>query len=298
MDYRAACGENITKDSLVMRDTWQTTNIPHSASGGSGDSGSNGGSGGTGSGLATCPKKISYSGLLKIVDRALWTQGLRQPLVGKKRHLYKITHGFRKYFKTQAELAGMKTLFVERLMGHDTGLAESYFIPDELLDDYLKAVPNLTIESLPDQVVVEQTQRQTQELTERMQTLTKENEISKQTISRLKTNIFSLLDTSENDQQEIAALKQKLSEMNTLTKEVDSMREQIAVLERNSGEFKKLSNMTNLLREAIDIAKVVDPRLADLLAGPPKSREKSENENESYLKQDLHKQAAKRKDLK
>lgn len=92
MDYRA-CGEKITKESLIIRDTWQTTNISHSK-------------GAYAKGLATCPKKISYSGLLKIVDRAYWTQGLRQPLSdGKKRHPWKLT-----------------PLFVEKLMGHDTGL--------------------------------------------------------------------------------------------------------------------------------------------------------------------------------
>jgi hypothetical protein len=140
MDYRASCGEKIEKESLIMRDAWQTTNIPH---------------GKGAKGLATCPKKISYSGLLKIIDRAYWTQGLRQPLSdGKKRHPWKLTHGFRKWFKTRTELAGMKTLFVEKLMGHDTGLAESYFKPDELLDDYLKAVTSLTIESLSVQVAV------------------------------------------------------------------------------------------------------------------------------------------------
>ena len=65
---------------------------------------------------------------------------------GKKKHDWKTLHGFRKYFKTQTERA-MKSLNVEILMGHDIGLANSYYKPTEreLLEDYLKAVNLLTL---------------------------------------------------------------------------------------------------------------------------------------------------------
>ena len=46
----------------------------------------------------------------------------------------------------------MKTLYVEMLMGHDTGLNENYNrpLPIDLLRDYLKAIPDLTIlETVP-----------------------------------------------------------------------------------------------------------------------------------------------------
>ena len=39
---------------------------------------------------------------------------------------FKQTHGFRKLFKTALENAGMKTLFVEMLLGHDLGLHGNY----------------------------------------------------------------------------------------------------------------------------------------------------------------------------
>ena len=41
----------------------------------------------------------------------------------------------------------MNTLIVEFLMGHDIGLAESYFKPTEqaMLEEYVKAVDQLTI---------------------------------------------------------------------------------------------------------------------------------------------------------
>ena len=59
-----------------------------------------------------------------------------------KRYEFKQIHGFRKYFKTNAERA-MKTLDVEKLMGH----AENYYKPPEyyLIEQYAKAVPHLII---------------------------------------------------------------------------------------------------------------------------------------------------------
>lgn len=202
MDYRASCGEKIDKESWVMRDTWQTTNIPH-------------GNGGNVKGLATCPTKISYSGLLKIIDRAYWTQGLRQPLSdGKKRHPWKLTHGFRKWFKTRTELAGMKTLFVERLMGHDTGLAESYFKPDELLEDYLKAVPSLTIENSLDQATVVEERLQAhieiQQLQERMDKMQKVAESNYKSYDDFVKKAEEKLDVYRKQQEEIDERRQLL----------------------------------------------------------------------------------------
>ena len=59
---------------------------------------------------------------------------------GKKNHEWKTLHGFRKFFKTQGERV-MKSLNVEILIGHDIGLANSYYKPSEheLLEDYIKA---------------------------------------------------------------------------------------------------------------------------------------------------------------
>ncbi len=56
---------------------------------------------------------------------------------GKRRHEFQADHGFRKYFNTICD-KHMKTLFVEFLMGHNTGLKESYnrTPQDELLSGY------------------------------------------------------------------------------------------------------------------------------------------------------------------
>lgn len=58
----------------------------------------------------------------------------------------KAAHGFRKYYKTHAEQV-MRPINVEVTMGHNLGVSKSYWKPTEndVLQDYLKAAPNLMI---------------------------------------------------------------------------------------------------------------------------------------------------------
>lgn len=131
MDFRASFGETITGESWVMRDIWQTTNVSYGAKWG----------------LATYPKKLQSSAIKRLIDRALWEQGIRKPLKeGERRHEFKTVHGFRKFFKTHSEQI-MKSINVEILMGHTIGVSDSYYKPTEkeILDDYLKAIPTLSI---------------------------------------------------------------------------------------------------------------------------------------------------------
>jgi hypothetical protein len=131
VDFREYYGEKITGESWVMRDLWQTTNITYGAN----------------LGLATCPKKLKSSGIKRLLERALWEQGLRQPLAsGARRHDWKAAHGFRKYYKSRAEQT-MRPINVEITMGHNIGISASYYRPTEceVLEDYLKAVDLLTI---------------------------------------------------------------------------------------------------------------------------------------------------------
>ena len=82
------------------------------------------------------------------MERALWAQGIRTELQsGRRRHEFQTDHGFRKWYKTQCEIAGMKPINIEKLMGHSVGISDSYYraTEKELLDYYLKAVPALTI---------------------------------------------------------------------------------------------------------------------------------------------------------
>ena len=74
MDFRASYGEKVNGDSWVMRDLWRTTNIEYGAK----------------LGLAKHPQKLQNSGIKRLIERALWEQGIRQPLSnGEKRHEWK-----------------------------------------------------------------------------------------------------------------------------------------------------------------------------------------------------------------
>ncbi|MGH9977267.1 MAG: hypothetical protein ACRD8Z_15745, partial [Nitrososphaeraceae archaeon] len=131
MDFRSSYGENVTGASWLMRDIWQTTNINYGAK----------------LGLATAPKKLKCGGIKRLLERALWEQGIRQPLPDSvRRHEWKAAHGFRKFYKTHAEQV-MKPINVEITLGHNIGVSASYYKPREsdVLEDYIKAVESLTI---------------------------------------------------------------------------------------------------------------------------------------------------------
>jgi len=63
-------------------------------------------------------------------------------------HDFKQSHGFRKFFKSQSERF-VKSIFVEMMIGHATGLNASYMKPtiEEMAEEYVKAIPTLTIQS-------------------------------------------------------------------------------------------------------------------------------------------------------
>jgi integrase len=130
MKYREKSGEIITKDSWLMRDLWDVSK-PY------------------GKGLVTKPKKLASLGVKRLMERAIWAQGLRKKLEnGKKRHPFQANHSLRKWFKTRCETSGMRSINIETLMGHSIGISDSYYraTEDEILNDYLKATENyLTI---------------------------------------------------------------------------------------------------------------------------------------------------------
>jgi integrase len=129
MIYRKESGETIDSQSWVMRNIWDTKR-------------------GYMKGLVTAPKKLKSSGVKRLMEDALWTQGLRKKLrEGKRRHEFQTDHGLRKWFKTRCELSRMQPINIEELMNHSTGISDSYYTVTEsqLLEDYLKAVPCLTI---------------------------------------------------------------------------------------------------------------------------------------------------------
>ena len=129
ISYRKESGENISPESWVMRNIWNSSK-------------------GRRLGIVKEPKKLQSTGVKRLVETALWTQGLRQKLnPNKRRHEFQADHGFRKMFKTRCELSGMKPINIEKLMGHSVGISDSYYraTENELLEDYLKAVDFLTM---------------------------------------------------------------------------------------------------------------------------------------------------------
>ena len=131
MNYRIKSGEKISGESWLVRNLWDVT----TPSGGS-------------RGLVTIPKKLKDTGVKSLMERALRAQGIRTKLEeGKKRYEFATNHGFRKFWKTRCEIAGMRSLTCEYLLNHSTGITDSYYRPseNELLEDYLKAVDSLTI---------------------------------------------------------------------------------------------------------------------------------------------------------
>jgi len=66
MTYREEAGELIDKNSWLMRDLWDTQNAHRK-------------------GFITTPEKLASSGIKRLIERAIWDQGLRKKLEdGKK----------------------------------------------------------------------------------------------------------------------------------------------------------------------------------------------------------------------
>jgi len=129
MIYRKECGEKLDDESWLMRNIWDVTTPK-------------------GKGLVTIPKQLRADGIKRLMERALWAQGMRKDLPkNKKRHEFQANHSYRKWFKTRCELAGLRSIVVEILLSHSTGISDSYFRPTEteLLQEFLKAADFLTI---------------------------------------------------------------------------------------------------------------------------------------------------------
>ena len=87
MNYRKECGEEIDNDSWLMRNVWDVTTPK-------------------GKGIVTMPKQLKSDGIKRLMERALWAQGVRKNLSkNKKRHEFQANHSYRKWFKTRCELA-------------------------------------------------------------------------------------------------------------------------------------------------------------------------------------------------
>jgi len=123
LDFRSMNGEAIGPDSPLMAQRFKTKR---------------------GNPTTILPLRLSSRGARMLLEGALRSHKIRTDF--RRRHEFKVAHGYRKLFKTRAQVT-MKPILVEMLMGHDVGLEASYYKPSEreIMEDYLKAVPLLTV---------------------------------------------------------------------------------------------------------------------------------------------------------
>lgn len=151
--YRKRAGETIGPDSPIIRDKFEASAAKK----------------------INLPQRCTPQMIRHYFNRLLANYGFRTQK--RKRHEFTI-HGFRKAYKTRAEQA-MKPINVELLMGHSVGISDHYYRPTEkeLLDDYLHAIPLLTVS----------------EVAEVKRQMTEKEKNLEQKISEMETKLTSLL---------------------------------------------------------------------------------------------------------
>jgi hypothetical protein len=199
VEYRKESGEKIDGNSWLMRQLWDTKEGHYHHV------------------TIKDAVKLKSSGVKRLIEDALWTQGIRKKVnLKRNRYEFQADHGLRKWFKTRCEITRMKSINIEKLMGHSIGISDSYYrvTEDELLEDYLKAVAMLTISN----------EYRIQNDMERMMQQSKDSVTNIQLQLREKEKAIAML--TENDfvnKEAIASLSDQLDklmeEIGTLKKE-------------------------------------------------------------------------------
>jgi len=127
LDYRALreqAGEKVSGESPLIRDDWGIYK---------------------GAVDRTRATAVTSKTLRDQLGRLYNRIGLRTTKDGR-RHEFQQVHGFRKFFKSVTE-QHVKSIYVELLMGHSTGVTDSYMKPSyqDMVQEYCRAVPALTI---------------------------------------------------------------------------------------------------------------------------------------------------------
>lgn len=174
MDARRKAGETITKSSPLIRDSWDSHLYRKYKSKN-----------------PAKPSPISAKTIANMMGTFLRRSHIRD--ASGDSHEFKQVHGFRKYFKTNAERS-MKTIDVEKLMGH----AENYYKPSEeyLLEQYERAVPDLTISK--EEELKRAIQSQTIVSDEKVGELERENVSLQDRLAKLESSYGSLKEILED----------------------------------------------------------------------------------------------------
>jgi hypothetical protein len=107
MKYGQDSCEEIHENSWVMRQLWDTKKGYYHH------------------GTIKNPEKLKSPGIKRLMEDALWTQGIRKKSnLKRNRYEFQTDHGSRKWFKTRCEISGMKSINIEILMGHSIGISD------------------------------------------------------------------------------------------------------------------------------------------------------------------------------
>ena len=129
LDFRTKSGELLDKESYLIREQFDIDDFEQ---------------------IRKKSHKISLFTLRNGIQTLLRKSGITEINPNYNhgdRNVIPMTHGFRKFWMNQAVKSKMNPEAREMLLGHRIGLASAYYRPseDDLLDAYLVAVDNLTI---------------------------------------------------------------------------------------------------------------------------------------------------------
>ena len=122
LEERSKDGEIIKHDSPLIRNLYNSLSVKHAA------------------------KPLSIGGLKSILKNALNLSRVRENFEFKGQ--VKMSRGFRKFYKSEADLSGMLPATVELTQGHSIGIPGHYLRPREsdILADYEKVIDRITID--------------------------------------------------------------------------------------------------------------------------------------------------------
>jgi site-specific recombinase XerD len=128
LEFREINGEKIDKDSFLIRDQFDITDIEQ---------------------IRNKSKGIALNTLRSIINTVLIKAGVRtvDHISRHNRKEVARAHGFRKFFTTQLVNSKVNPEIREMLLGNKIGLTSAYYRPtqEEMYEEYMKAVSNLTI---------------------------------------------------------------------------------------------------------------------------------------------------------
>ena len=129
LEYRTRSGEKLTKESFLIREQFDVNDFEQVRKQG---------------------RSVSKDSISNILQSIAVKAGLRKVnhnYTYRERKSVPLAHGFRKFFTTQLVNSKVNPEIREMLLEHSIGLSSAYYKPteNEMLDEYMKAVDNLTI---------------------------------------------------------------------------------------------------------------------------------------------------------